>query len=321
VNCADIRRRLSAYLDEELTAAETVEVRSHLSSCPSCRAELEFLKMLSQASSRALDASQFNQALVEKSFQAIKGRSAIRRRSFAFGKLAYAAASVLAAVAILLLASHYINNTGRGVHEALAVNSGESVFVKRMNSSAWRNLDSGERLYGGDVIRNSSDGVASLETPKGSRLVLKQETSVQMNAGSHTANYELISGEVFAQVNKEPFRIVCDGASVTVGGTSFSVRKEDSRVLVSVLEGVVTFAAGGKEVKVTAGCQSEALAGNPPAEPVTIASKADLNWRLGPAAGSVINQPSMPHPASPAKPGAKPGMNLDQPLIRPDKDK
>lgn len=37
-------RRLSAYLDTEISPEETAEVRSHLALCPDCRAEIEELR-------------------------------------------------------------------------------------------------------------------------------------------------------------------------------------------------------------------------------------------------------------------------------------
>jgi hypothetical protein len=49
ITCAEARTRLSAFRDEELGVAERVTVRSHLSACPACSAELDSLHRLGEA--------------------------------------------------------------------------------------------------------------------------------------------------------------------------------------------------------------------------------------------------------------------------------
>lgn len=49
ITCAETRARLSAFHDDELSIGEQVLVRSHLSGCVSCTAELESLERLGDA--------------------------------------------------------------------------------------------------------------------------------------------------------------------------------------------------------------------------------------------------------------------------------
>lgn len=44
MNCAQVRRLIPPFVDEELSGGERDGVSSHLASCPACRAELEALK-------------------------------------------------------------------------------------------------------------------------------------------------------------------------------------------------------------------------------------------------------------------------------------
>jgi predicted anti-sigma-YlaC factor YlaD len=46
MNCGRVSNQLSAYIDRELTGAELLSIRSHLSGCDSCRAEYEALNRM-----------------------------------------------------------------------------------------------------------------------------------------------------------------------------------------------------------------------------------------------------------------------------------
>jgi anti-sigma factor RsiW len=46
VNCEQIRNRLNAYVDQEVTARESTEIALHLKSCANCRNEVESLHQL-----------------------------------------------------------------------------------------------------------------------------------------------------------------------------------------------------------------------------------------------------------------------------------
>ena len=47
--CEEVIEQLSAYLDGQLTAAETEAVRSHLAGCARCRGELDALDRTARA--------------------------------------------------------------------------------------------------------------------------------------------------------------------------------------------------------------------------------------------------------------------------------
>ncbi len=325
MNCKEVKRKLSAYADGELAADTEKQVRAHLDSCANCRAELDFLERLARISSDAFKNAPFNENIVDAAFGRITERRAVAVRSLSFRKIALAAASVLAVASIVLLASLYVVETGR-VPAALAVGVSESALVRNAGSSAWRQLGLGDRLYSGDVVKSASGDSVALETPRGSRLVLNRNTSVQVGADLPTASFELISGELFAEVNKEPFRIQADGTTVQVHGTCFSVRKAFDKTVVTVVEGVVSCVSAQTEVRVTAGQQTVVNAGFAPARPVGVDSRRELSWVLGrikPATQPATAKPTPITQTQPPRPlGSDPGVNLDQPLQPPkDKDK
>jgi hypothetical protein len=144
-----------------------------------------------------------------------------------------------------------------------------------------------------------------------------------MSAGSPTASFILIEGEVYAEVNKEPFRVLCDGTTISVKGTRFSVRKEMGAATVTVLEGLVACNSAAREVVVGPGQQSFIPAGSPPSEPFGIDSVRELEWVLKapkPAVPTAITpRPGVrPGPAGPLEP--PPGLRPDQPLVPPGRE-
>ena len=327
MNCKEVRRNLSAYADGELALDKTQQVRAHIASCADCAAELDFLERLTRVSSDAFAKTPFNENLVNAAFSRITERKAVAVRSIAFRRVVLAAASILVVASIIILASLYVDETGR-VPAALAVGVSESALVRNAGSSAWRQLGLGDRLYSGDVVKNASGDSIALETPRGSKLVLNRNTSVQVGADLPTASFELISGELFAEVNKEPFEIQADGTTVKVHGTSFSVRKAFDKTVVTVVEGVVSCLSARKEVKVTAGQQTVVNTGFAPAKPVSVDSRKELSWVLGKAEPTVEPVTAKPVPITPTQSQrpiiTDPGVNLDQPLEPPkekDKDK
>lgn len=52
MNCRHVENCLSAYLDGELTGAEMLQIRRHLSECPECAEEHEMLRTMKSAVSR-----------------------------------------------------------------------------------------------------------------------------------------------------------------------------------------------------------------------------------------------------------------------------
>jgi Putative zinc-finger len=50
--CADVRRELSAYQDEELSIGARIAIADHLENCPACRVEADDLKVISETLQR-----------------------------------------------------------------------------------------------------------------------------------------------------------------------------------------------------------------------------------------------------------------------------
>jgi|SRR6185437_5063106 len=84
MQCADCRTRLDAYLDDELTVAERVEVREHLAGCSDCAHELAALERASTLAQEHLVHYEAPQVLKARIASAIAGeRSAPAQRASA----------------------------------------------------------------------------------------------------------------------------------------------------------------------------------------------------------------------------------------------
>lgn len=79
----------------------------------------------------------------------------------------------------------------------------------------------------------------------GSTMHLNARSEVQVDYSDEARNVVLVDGEATFRVEHDtsrPFVVVVNGVSVRAVGTEFNVRREDARVTVSVLEGIVEVA-------------------------------------------------------------------------------
>lgn len=86
-HCARLRERLSAYVDQETTAAENSELAEHLKVCPACRAEWAALQHLAEALNRL--------ALPPPAGLAQQVRRRLHPRRYAWGRAMTLAASLI----------------------------------------------------------------------------------------------------------------------------------------------------------------------------------------------------------------------------------
>jgi transmembrane sensor len=108
-------------------------------------------------------------------------------------------------------------------------------------SAAWYAYDTGLFVRNQEiVVAHAAD--RSTVLPDGSTLTLAPKTNVTVDFGGVVRNLELSHGQAYFKVRSNkarPFVVAAGGLRVTAVGTSFDVRSELDRVVVTVQEGVV----------------------------------------------------------------------------------
>ena len=101
--CSEIRERLSAYLDGELSPLEVVGMRHHLGECPGCRREMERLADLSsflRLEGRKVPPAPAWEAVEKRLAARAPGPQPVWWRGLSTTKLVALAASLAAVVAV-----------------------------------------------------------------------------------------------------------------------------------------------------------------------------------------------------------------------------
>ncbi|MGC8862665.1 MAG: zf-HC2 domain-containing protein [Armatimonadota bacterium] len=147
MNCRRVANLISAYVDGELSGAEMLAIRRHLSECAECAEEYESIRLLKQAVSRlraavprkdlaAVIASRLDEARLTP-----YERLAARAASFVRGKLSPVAAALAASgAALVLMTAGGVENitpqAARSSAAALVARANELAFLRDVNRSA-----------------------------------------------------------------------------------------------------------------------------------------------------------------------------------------
>jgi transmembrane sensor len=123
-------------------------------------------------------------------------------------------------------------------------------------------------------ISGSRTSSLVLQTPRGqnqafiltdgSRLNLGADTRLEIKLGSDYRRVNLIRGEAFFAVAKDPrrpFTVRSGDASVTAVGTEFSVNRAANQVVIAVIEGRVIVASGETDAQLPAAQKRQLDAG------------------------------------------------------------
>ncbi|WP_374471012.1 FecR domain-containing protein [Phenylobacterium sp.] len=111
---------------------------------------------------------------------------------------------------------------------------------------------------GGVVYRTAVGGRQTVTLADGSVLVLNTDSQVRVAPFGTQRAVELVRGETYFQVAKDPgrpFIVTAPGGTVTALGTAFSVRSEPQRWSVSLVEGRVRVRGDGAAVELAPGDQ------------------------------------------------------------------
>jgi hypothetical protein len=140
----------------------------------------------------------------------------------------------------------------------------------------WRRMAQGEKLRIDDVVRTSRSGRAELAIGAAARLTVAEATELdvrEVTAAVH--RFKLTKGRIAARYQKDGARVLriegADGNTAAVAeSASFSVLASGASLAVATETGTVQLRSAGGEVKVEAGRQAVATAGQAPSAPVAI---------------------------------------------------
>jgi transmembrane sensor len=124
--------------------------------------------------------------------------------------------------------------------------------------------------------------------PDGSRMILGEQSRVDMDFNGAKRQLDLSEGEAYFQVQHDkerPFVVHAGEISVTAVGTAFDVRREHDRITVTVEEGIVEVRSAGDSQPVTwragAGYQLTYSTSKRTASFASVSPTAELAWRKG----------------------------------------
>ncbi len=93
------------------------------------------------------------------------------------------------------------------------------------------------------IYRTAIGQRSTVNLPDGSVVELNTDSLIQVNFSEESRDLILLRGEALFEVAKDssrPFVVEADGKLVTAIGTTFSVRRADDEVRVTLIEGIVT---------------------------------------------------------------------------------
>src|SRR5580700_9884323 len=227
--CADIRRMLPAFHQQELPPARALIVEDHLRECVSCR---------SYAHGRAVDGkTSVNWRMVPAS----------RGFQWSFGSLTFAAATLAVLVALVWTGySWYI----AGPPGSRARVDSIAGLAYRVGPSGEHALKLGDEVAQGEFIRTAANSHATVRLFDGSEVEMNQRAELAVSADRRNTTIHLDQGSIIVQAAHRQtghLYVSAPDCTVAVTGTVFSVNSGTKNSRVSVIEGEVHVKHAGLE--------------------------------------------------------------------------
>jgi len=235
--CVQVLRLLPAYRDGALTTARALLVEDHLRECATCRAA-------SHGSGRRLAVLPWRPTGTAPATARPRGH-----------RRALAASLLIAAAAAVFVAQRALFGVPPGSRASVQAVSG---IVQRVDADTARPLDPGAELGEGDSIRTGRGSNALLRLRDGSLLEMSDRAEVSVTARGQDTTVRLRRGSVIVEAAERRaghLRVASDDCTVSVTGTVFSVSAGLKGSRVTVIEGQVHVAQGGREHALDAGGQ------------------------------------------------------------------
>ncbi|KPJ74000.1 hypothetical protein AMJ52_02345 [candidate division TA06 bacterium DG_78] len=125
MKCSEIKRKLSAFLDGEVSEEEKQIILEHLNTCDRCRKEFEALSQVSEVL-EVIDEIQVSPFFVTHLKQRITGQKAKSRVHIPFVEWIRRAAVPITAVVLIIISFLVGSNLGKVLHREHAENMAES---------------------------------------------------------------------------------------------------------------------------------------------------------------------------------------------------
>jgi FecR-like protein/putative zinc finger protein len=227
--CADIRRMLAAFHQQELPPARALIVEDHLRECVSCR---------SYAHGRAVDG---------KTSVNWRMEPASRGFQWSFGSLSFAAAALAVLVALVWSGYRWYIAGPPGSRARIDSIAG---LAYRVGPSGERALKLGDEVAQGEFIRTAANSRATVRLFDGSKVEMNQRVELAVSADRRNTTIHLDQGSIIVEAahrKKGHLYVSAPDCTVAVTGTVFSVNSGTKGSRVSVIEGEVHVKHAGAE--------------------------------------------------------------------------
>jgi hypothetical protein len=227
--CADIRRMLPAFHQQELPPARALIVEDHLRECVSCR---------SYAHGRAVDG---------KSSVNWRMEPASRGFQWSFGSLSFAAAALAVLVALVWTGYSWYIAGPAGSRARIDSLAG---LAYRVGPSGEHALKLGDEVAQGEFIRTAANSHATVRLFDGSEVEMNQRVELAVSANRRNTTIHLDQGSIIVQAAHRRtghLYVSAPDCTVAVTGTVFSVNSGTKGSRVSVIEGEVHVKHAGLE--------------------------------------------------------------------------
>jgi FecR-like protein/putative zinc finger protein len=227
--CADIRRLLPAFHQQELPPARALIVEDHLRECVSCR---------SYAHGRAVDG---------KSSVNWRMEPASRGFQWSFGSLSFATAALAVLVALVWTGYRWYIVGPPGSRARIDSIAG---LAYRVGPSGEQALKLGDEVAQSEFIRTAANSHATVRLFDGSAVEMNQRAELAVSADRRNTTIHLDQGSIIVQAAHRRtghLYVSAPDCTVAVTGTVFSVNSGTKGSRVSVIEGEVHVKHAGLE--------------------------------------------------------------------------
>ena len=238
MNEKEFKRLLTSYLDGELTTEEIIQLKDAVEETPSYRHqfqdEVQLHTLLREVVSEKIEEKKISKNTKRKTPKKVKQPKPMLAYIFS------AVASI--AVTGVIMGFYFTRTAPQSVGVCVQTpNTGEHQVVRGKEIFT---LQKNMELFENDKISSSGSGGTMISLNDGSMVSLEKDTKLRLFENEDT-QISLTEGEMMLEVSKRkvgkvPFKIKTQDSTLTVLGTTFSVKaKKDGFTKLSVYEGQV----------------------------------------------------------------------------------
>jgi len=164
-----------------------------------------------------------------------------------------------------------------------------------LREDTWEIADFGTQLQSGDTVSTGAASLAILESTRGSKIKLKENTQLRLDSLEEEVAVRLQRGGVFSRIARlirNSFTVTTPSVAAGVRGTEFFIAyglliEDREDVWLCVNEGSVAVQSARQEVLVQAGEGVNIINGTRITDPRFYPWTRELNWNTDPEAGDV----------------------------------